>query len=71
MKTNKSLLMAGMYANAFKYTNSRYSNSLNPDKRIISPPQSEESKQYHLKKAEEKRLRKMSKRRLGNEKNKI
>ena len=31
----------------------------NTDDNIISPPQSEESKQYYLKRAEEKRLRKL------------
>ena len=33
-------------------------NPPNPDKNIVNPPQSEESKQYYLKRAEEKRLRK-------------
>jgi len=40
-------------------------NHPNPDKSIINPPQSEESKQFYIKRAEERRLRKNKKRKQG------
>ena len=55
--TRLGILMSLMYSMGMN-TNLRINTGPKVDERIINPPQSEESKQYYLKKAAEKRERK-------------
>lgn len=58
-KLSLATTLAMVYAS--QYGGMKSFNPPGADDKIINPPQSEESKQYYLKKAEEKRLRRKDK----------